>query len=120
MFLAADCGIAGLESIFHYAVLVIKVIQIAVPIALIIWGSIDLLKGIIAGDDKKISAARKPFIQRLISAVIVFLIPWIVVTVLNTFTKDANSGWQKCYKAATKSTGGTKVDSNPGTVAPSK
>ena len=94
---------AGLNAVFFYGVYVVKVIQIAVPIALIIWGSIDLLKSIISGDEKKISAARKPFIQRLISAVIVFLLPWIVNMVIG-FTTGTKEGeepeWKTCWKAA--------------------
>ena len=37
------CEVEGLENILHYAVVVIRLIQIIAPIALIIWGSIDLL-----------------------------------------------------------------------------
>lgn len=93
---------AGLAGVLYYAVYVVKVIQIIVPIALIIWGSIDLLKSIISGDDKKIAAARKPFIQRLISAVLVFLLPWIVNLVIGFTTGDSteNSEWRLCWKAA--------------------
>lgn len=93
---------AGLAGVLYYAVYVVKVIQIIVPIALIIWGSIDLLKSIISGDEKKISAARRPFIQRLISAVIVFLLPWIVNLVIGFTTGDSteNSEWRTCWKAA--------------------
>ena len=101
MFLA-KCGIDGLEAVFHYAVLVIQVIQIAVPIALIIWGSIDLLRSIISGDEKKISAARKPFIQRLLSAVLVFLLPWLVSMVIGFASDDANADWKTCWKYAWK------------------
>lgn len=97
---AADC--AGLAGVLYYGVYVVKVIQIVVPIALIIWGSIDLLKSIISGDEKKISAARKPFIQRLISALIVFLLPWIVNLVIGFASGDSskNSDWRRCWKAA--------------------
>lgn len=107
-----DC--AGIAGIFFYGVYVVRVIQIAVPIALIIWGSIDLLKSIISGDEKKISAARKPFIQRLISAVIVFLLPWIVNMVIGFTTgkEDDEADWRKCWKAAWK--GGAPDISNPG------
>lgn len=112
---AAACGISGLENIFRYAVLVIKVIQIAAPIALIIWGSIDLLKAVIAGDAKKISEARKPFIQRLISALIIFLIPWLVNLVLTNFVSDS-TGWVACYKKASSATSGIKVSSDPSNV----
>lgn len=101
---SASCEVAGLEQVFHYAIIVINVIRIAAPIALIIWGSIDLLKGVIAGDEKKISAAKKPFIQRLVSAVLIFLIPWIVNTCI-TFFVSGESDWKKCYDAAQKSSG---------------
>lgn len=107
----ADCEIEGLENILHYAVIVINVIQIVVPIALIIFGSIDLLKGIIAGDEKKISAARKPFIQRLVSAILVFLIPFIVNFAINAFVRDATA-WKTCYKNARDADKGTKVNSS--------
>lgn len=96
---SSACGVPELVSIFYYATVVITVLQIAVPFALIIWGTLDLLKGIIAGDEKKISAAKKPFIQRLISAVIVFLIPWISNMAINLFVDDAVE-WKACYNAA--------------------
>ena len=100
----ASCGIDGLESIFSYAVVVVRVIQIVVPIALIIWGSLDLLKGIIAGDEKKVKEARKPFIQRFISAILVFLIPWILNYALTAFS-DGSGGWADCYAAAADKVG---------------
>ncbi len=113
MFLTGECGIDGLENIIHYATIVVTIIQIAAPIALVIWGSLDLLKGIIAGDEKKISAARKPFVQRLVSAIIIFLIPWIVTFAINTFVQDTVE-WKKCYNAAKSAEGGTKVSPDPG------
>ena len=91
---------AGISSIVYYGVYVVKVIQIVVPIALIICGSIDLLKSIISGDEKKISAARKPFIQRLISALIVFLLPWIVNLVIGFASEEGNNDWKACWKDA--------------------
>ena len=93
---------AGLAGILYYAVYVVKVIQIVAPIALIIWGSIDLLKSIISGDEKKISAARKPFIQRLISAIIIFLLPWLVNAAIGFASGDSskNSDWRRCWTAA--------------------
>ena len=107
----ADC--VGIASIVYYGVYVVRVIQIVVPIALIIWGSIDLLKSIISGDEKKIAAARKPFIQRLISALIVFLLPWIVNMVIGFASDDGNARWRKCWKDAWnkgKGDGGFDVD----------
>ena len=91
---------AGIAGFVYYGVYVIKVLQIIIPIVLILWGSIDLLKSIISGDEKKISAARKPFIQRLISAVIVFLLPWIVNFFIGFASSSANNSWQECWKKA--------------------
>lgn len=96
------CGVKGLENVIYFAVLAVKVIQIAAPIALIIWGSLDFLKGIIAADNNKIIAARKPFIQRLISAVLIFMIPWLTDLTLNALA-DTGNAWAKCYAAAAKS-----------------
>ena len=93
---------AGASTIVYYGIYIVKVIQIVVPIALIIWGSIDLLRSIISGDEKKISAARKPFIQRLLSAVLVFLLPWLVSMVIGFASDDANADWKTCWKYAWK------------------
>ena len=100
-FLAPVCGIEGLEDIVYYATVVVKVLQIFAPIALIIWGSVDFIKSIIAGDANKMAAARKPFIQRLISALIVFLIPWFTNIILNGLA-DAGNQWATCYSVASK------------------
>ena len=96
---AASCY--GLSAVVFYGVYIVKVIQIVVPILLIIWGSIDLLKSIISGDEKKISAARKPFIQRLLSAVLVFLLPWLVNAIISfSAGNTTNNNWKACWNAA--------------------
>lgn len=98
------CGIEGLEDIVHFAVVAVRVIQIVVPIALIIWGSLDLLKAVIANDDKKVKEMRRPFIQRLISAVLVFLVPFIVDKTITAFadTSSNSTSWANCYAEAAK------------------
>lgn len=106
----ANC--AGIAGFVYYGVYVVKVIQILVPIVLIIWGSIDLIKSIISGDEKKISAARKPFIQRLVSALIVFLLPWIVNFVIGFASEDSNKAWKDCWRKAWNN--GNKSDVSQG------
>ena len=54
------------------------IIQIGIPILLIVFGSIDLGKAVMANDDKEIKGATGKLIKRAIAAVIVFFIPWIV------------------------------------------
>ena len=112
---AGTCDAPEILPILYYATKVVTILQIAAPIALIIWGTIDLLKGIIAGDEKKISAAKKPFIQRLISAVIIFLIPWIVNWAIDLFVSDTVN-WKACYSKARDASGFSGVSSKPDSV----
>ncbi len=77
---------------------VITFLQMIIPIALILWGTVDMGRAVIAGDEKKIKERQKPFIWRLVSAVIVFLIPFIVNWVINIFVSDA-SEWKDCWNS---------------------
>jgi hypothetical protein len=67
-----------LLPIFNAAKFVIRVLQIAVPFALVIWGSLDWFKALIAGDEKEMKMKRKPFISRLVAAIVILVLPWIV------------------------------------------
>lgn len=71
------------------------VIQVIVPILLIVWGMLDFAKGIIAQDEDKIKGGQKKFIQRLIAAIIVFLIVAVVgfvIGVVGNLGGDGNEG----------------------------
>ena len=69
--------------IFQMARFVIRIIQIAVPFALIIWGSLDFFKAVVAGDEKEMKQKRKPFVQRLIAAIVIIVLPIIATVILN-------------------------------------
>lgn len=84
--------------IFQIAYSVVKIIQIAVPFALIILGSIDFFKAVVAGDEKEMKQKRKPFVQRLIAALVIFLIPILVNLIISTFFADNSFG--KCWNEA--------------------
>ena len=84
--------------IFQTAYSVILIIQIAVPFVLIVLGSIDFFKSVVAGDEKEMKQKRKPFVQRIIAAIVIFLIPFIVSLIITTFFKDSEFG--SCYSAA--------------------
>lgn len=73
---------------------ILKVIQIVVPILLILWGSIDLIKSVIAGKEEDIKNNQKTLLKRVISAVIVFLIPFLVSIVLGLIGSD---DWKDCW-----------------------
>ena len=86
----------GIAEVVGLAKMVIKVLQIAVPIGLIVMGTIDMSNAVIAGDEKKMKEAQKPFIKRIIAAVIVFLIP-IIVNMILSFVTKGNSDWIDCW-----------------------
>lgn len=97
-----ECNISNLDSsanetltaVVGTARLVVRILQIAVPVALIVLGSIDIGKAVIAGDEKKMKEAQKPFIKRVIAAIIVFLIPWIVSLIIGMV---GGKEWKACW-----------------------
>ena len=66
------------------------VIQIAVPIVLIIMGSLDLFKGIIAQKEDEIKKGQQMLIKRLIVAAIVFFV-FVIVKAVISLVGDTNS-----------------------------
>lgn len=89
-----DDACTGLADIIAIAGFVLRVIQIAAPIILIIWGSIDLIKALIAGKEEEIKKQQSTLIKRLIAAVLLFLIPYIVTVVLGLI---GSRSWTECW-----------------------
>ena len=58
-------GRDAILTMIYYVKLVLRILQIAVPIGLILFGTIDMAKAVIAGDEKKMKEAQKPFIKRI-------------------------------------------------------
>lgn len=69
----------------------LTIIQIAVPILLIIMGSLDLMKAVMAGKEDEIKKSQNTFVKRAIAAVIVFFIPLIVSLVMGLIKIDTTS-----------------------------
>lgn len=94
-------------SIMYIARTVVRILQIAIPIALIVLGTIDIGKAVIAGDEKKMKEAQKPFVKRIIAAVIVFCIPLLVNIIIGFVSTDE---WWSCWKDASNDK--YKIDNN--------
>ncbi len=86
--------------IFQTARLIIRVIQFVVPFALIIWGSLDFFKAVIAGDDKEMKNKRKPFVHRVISALIILLLPSLVNVIMRNIAKNSYNRFAECWNNA--------------------
>ncbi len=81
LFMASDyCG--DLEPVINFLKSILTIIQWAIPIMLIIMGTIDLGKAVLSSDDKEIKGATSKLVKRAIAAVAVFFVPIIVNTVM--------------------------------------
>lgn len=84
---------------------VIPLIQIGVPILLIVLGTIDLGKAVIASKEDEIKNAQKMLVKRAIYAVAVFFVVTIVTLVFSLFTstgdpdlENAAESWTDCWR----------------------
>ena len=94
---ASNCY--GFGDAVYYITMVIKILQIAAPILLIIWASIDLIKSLTSSDEKTIIAKRKPIIQRFIAAALVFIVPTVVIWIVDGASINADEdSWLTCWK----------------------
>jgi len=77
------------------------IIQIAIPIILIVLGTIDLGKAVIASDDKKIKEAQSMLIKRAVYAIAIFFVATIVAILMGVVADyGGNDGWRACWDAA--------------------
>ena len=98
-----SCGsgmISDVPSSIPKAVNIIyTVLQIAVPIILVIFGMIDLVKAVIAGKEDEIKKAQMTFIKRLIAGALVFFV-FVIVKVLVSFSADDSNTATKIMDCA--------------------
>jgi len=80
--LDVSCSDPDLMEILNIVRNVIKVIQLAIPIMLIIWGSLDLGRAVMASKEDEIKKAQTTLVKRAIAAALVFLLGLIVNFVL--------------------------------------
>lgn len=91
------CGDGGsLQTLVNIMYFALTIIQWVVPVLLILWGTIDLVKSVVAGKEDDIKKNQKTLVRRIISAVIVFLIPAMVSILLGLIGTE---GWKACWNA---------------------
>ena len=62
----------------------INIVKIVVPIALIILGMIDFSKSVVSNDEAANKKNTILFFKRILNAVLIFAVPWIVETIIVT------------------------------------
>lgn len=105
LFLECDENLLVLVKLVKNGLL--PLIQIGIPILLIVLGTIDLGKAVIASKEDEIKNAQKMLVKRLIYAVAVFLVVTIVSLVFGLFSSTGNdkiendsSSWRDCWDVA--------------------
>ncbi len=78
LFQILACRSTSMNTIIGGIEFVLNMIRWAIPVVLIILGSIDMFKAMASNDDKKAGEAKSRFIRRLIYALVAFLIPFLV------------------------------------------
>ncbi len=80
--------VGAVQGVFTTIGWVFFFLKILVPIALIVFGSIDFGKAVIASKDDEIKKSAKALIMRVIAGVIIFFVPTILSFVVSIFDKD--------------------------------
>ena len=81
----------------------IPVIQIGIPIILIVLGMFDLWKAVVASKEYEIKSAQKLLIKRVVYAIAIFFVVFLVHTVFNVVAENdaetAGAGdWWRCWE----------------------
>ena len=84
---------SDLVTFIHNIVILIK---IAVPIVLVLFGMLDLGKGVLASKEDEIKKGQSTFIKRLLAGVVVFFMISIVQLVISLVDKDSNGDFWTC------------------------
>lgn len=90
------------QAIWQFLGHIVNILQIAIPIIIVLLGTLDLGKAVMAGEDKKIKEAQKMLIMRLIYGVAVFFVITIVKIVFGLVgsvgeENTTTGSGQKCF-----------------------
>ena len=92
-----DCE-NGLDSVFIVVHFVINIIRFVIPVILILLGTIDLIKAVIAGKEDDIKKNQQVLMKRAIAGILIFLIPTLVMIIMGWI---GNDDWKECWNNPT-------------------
>ena len=76
---------------------VVYIIQLGIPFILILFGTIDLGKAVMAGKEDEMKSAQKLLIKRIVYAIAVFLVVTLVAYIFGLIGKGSGSDWYDCW-----------------------
>ena len=105
-----SCGSTALPSeIAGIIRAVFLILQICVPIGIIVMGSLDFAKAVIASDADKIKKNQKKFITRLITGALVFFV-FVIVKFAIRITDTTSGGYANCLNCLINSNEGCHTE----------
>ena len=106
-FLAAQCDKNLMVIVRFVRDGIFPIIQIGIPIILVVLGTLDLGKAVLAGKEDEQKNAQKMLIKRCVYAVLVFFVVTIVSLVFSLFGSSGNKNlveeegtptWSDCWR----------------------
>lgn len=95
------CTNPDILRVIYFIKILIEIIMIIVPIGLIIMGLLDFSKSVVTNDENARKKNLNIFIKRIIFAVLLFAMPWIVRTFMHLLsTTGLDSDFVTCYENA--------------------
>ena len=76
------CTNPDVLKVIFFGKLLVNIVKTVVPIGLIVFGMFDFSKGLIGGEGGGKKGANILFFKRLLYAILIFLVPWIVEVVI--------------------------------------
>lgn len=101
---SAACQDQDIGNVVYLVKKLVGIMEIAAPVIVIILGSVDFLKATMAKDEQEMDKDKKRFVNRLILAVIIFLIFAVFQLITNILVAadvDHSNAWLSCWNNAT-------------------
>lgn len=86
------------KEIWSFLGKIINILKIVIPVIIVLLGTIDLGKAVMAGEDKQIKAAQKMLLMRLIYGVAIFFVTTIVQVVFGLVAGAEGVSSEICFK----------------------
>ena len=106
MFLLDGAGTfcADTKEIWSFVGVIVTIFKIVIPVIIIILGSVDLGKAVVASKEDDIKKSATILIKRIAVAIVIFFIPTIVRALFNLFSggSEAMKDASVCIECVTK------------------
>lgn len=82
------CSDTGVRKVFQIMGYILFIVKIAIPLCLLIFGIINLVKVVVSGDQEGLAKSVKSLGIKAIAAVVIFILPTIIYYIINLVGND--------------------------------